>query len=27
MTPSAQDLDNCFEFGKKFAEGVGGKAA
>jgi len=27
MTPSAQDLDTCFEFGKKFAEGVGGKAA
>jgi NADH oxidase (H2O-forming) len=27
MTPSAQELDDCFEFGKKFAEGVGGKAA
>ena len=27
MTPSAQDLDTCFEFGKKFAEGVGGKSA
>jgi len=27
MTPSAQDLDTCFEFGKKFAEGVGGQAA
>ena len=27
MTPSAQELDACFEFGKKFAEGVGGKAA
>jgi len=27
MTPSAQDLDTCFEFGKKFAEGVGGPAA
>ena len=27
MTPSAQDLDTCFEFGKKFAEGVGGRAA
>ena len=26
MTPSAQDLDTCFAFGKKFAEGVGGKA-
>jgi flavorubredoxin len=27
MTPSGQELDACFEFGKKFAEGVGGKAA
>jgi flavorubredoxin len=27
MTPSAQELDACFEFGKKFAETVGGKAA
>ena len=26
MTPSAQELVACFEFGKKFAEGVGGKA-
>jgi len=26
MTPSAQDLDTCFEFGKKFAENVGGPA-
>jgi flavorubredoxin len=26
MTPSAQDLETCFEFGKKFAEGAGGKA-
>jgi len=27
MTPSAQDLDSCFAFGKKFAEDLGGKAA
>ena len=27
MTPSAQDLETCFEFGKKFAEAVGGQAA
>jgi flavorubredoxin len=27
MTPSAQDLDTCFEFGKKFAMDLGGKAA
>jgi flavorubredoxin len=27
MTPSAQDLDTCFEFGKKFAEDVGGRVA
>ncbi|HEX7519852.1 MAG TPA: hypothetical protein VF325_06180, partial [Candidatus Deferrimicrobium sp.] len=27
MTPSAQDLDACFEFGKKFAETAGGRAA
>jgi flavorubredoxin len=24
MTPSAQDLDTCFDFGKRFAEAVGG---
>ena len=27
MTPSAQELDSCFAFGKKFAEDLGGKAA
>jgi NADH oxidase (H2O-forming) len=27
MTPSGRDLDACVEFGKKFAEGVGGRAA
>jgi len=27
MTPSPQELDSCFEFGKKFAEGLGGQAA
>jgi len=27
MTPSPQELDSCFEFGKKFAEGLGGRAA
>jgi len=27
MTPSAQDLDTCFEFGKKFAEDLGGQVA
>ena len=26
MTPSAQDLDTCFEFGKKFAVDLGGRA-
>ncbi len=27
LTPSAEELEACFEFGKKFAEGVAGKAA
>jgi len=27
MTPSAQDLVACFEFGRKFAENLGGQAA
>jgi flavorubredoxin len=27
MTPSAQELDACFEFGKKFAVDLGGQAA
>lgn len=27
MTPSAQDLQVCFDFGKKFAESIGGAAA
>jgi len=26
MTPSAQELDTCFEFGKKFAVDLGGRA-
>jgi flavorubredoxin len=27
MTPSAQELDACFDFGRKFAENLGGRAA
>jgi len=27
MTPTDADLATCFEFGKKYAEAVGGKAA